>query len=394
MDGFLEGQYAGEILENDGAFTLKSVSSSDLAKRFRLPEPRAYILKLIQWAVSSSPRVIKVDTAGDELKLKHDGRPLTSEQLDNLARGVIDFRHLSVGVYGALTLNPTRLTVASRGRALELVSGESRNDVSLGGEWTEVIVSGASKRLWERSPKVAEYLRNNWARTSFNGAVQGLILNSMGLGSLESSLICTFCGACPVPLELNGKFLNSFAEPVAGGYHGVWDGETLNLVSKPTSAVTGTFLNYCFSEAPGEVLAPLKPVVDRGAAVYRNRWLRFPEGDRIEASDVNPDLCGSRLKLNGGGLFRAQAIHRPDSRGSGFFNVYLVKDGVFVDEYRECGPSLSGYALMSAGELKSSADGFTLVRDDAFEKMKSALGSIIVANQISKRDFDSLVGPR
>ena len=78
--------------------------------------------------------------------------------------------------------------------------------------------------------------------------------------------------------------------------------------------------------------------------------------------------------------------------GTSALNVILVKDGVVVDDYQEKGEGLSGLAYFSATGLRTSADGFRVVRDETFEEYRSNLRALFVENQVDSNDYQKLLG--
>ena len=74
MDNFLNEQKQGASDPSTGSFTLNRERALELAKTLQLPEKRAYVLKLVQWAVTSGASHIKVDTS--------KGRNPTSQSCD------------------------------------------------------------------------------------------------------------------------------------------------------------------------------------------------------------------------------------------------------------------------------------------------------------------------
>ena len=373
-----------------GSFTLNRERALELAKTLQLPEKRAYILKLVQWAVQSKATRIQMEASGGSVVFRHNGRPPTQEEFEKLKMGVVDFAHLSSGIFGALGLEPSRLVLSWGEVGFEFVSGEVLEQ-KVEGPWVQVQIKGVKKGLFERSGLVSSYLRKNWNRVSVTGALQRLILDSVGFGNIESALVRSFCGLCYVPIELNGKFINSLFEPVSGSLIPSWRDEKLVLKTKPTSLSVAVFLNFCFGEEPGQILCPTAPVPGTKTVKIRNQWFRFGEKDPIEVSGlrVRREL-ESVIWLGGLPTFRAQGFHRP-MVGLSALNVLLIKDGVLVDEFTEKGSGLSGSAFFSADHLKVSADGFRLVRDDAFEEYQTYIREFALKNQVGRGDYDRLI---
>ena len=88
MDNFLAQQKLGAADIAQGSFTLNRERALEIAKTLRLPEKRAYILKLVQSAVTAEASFIRMSTRRGGLVFRHNGRPPNSEEFEKLKMGV------------------------------------------------------------------------------------------------------------------------------------------------------------------------------------------------------------------------------------------------------------------------------------------------------------------
>ena len=149
-------------------------------------------------------------------------------------------------------------------------------------------------------------------------------------------------------------------------------------------------MNFCFSDEPGEILVPLTPLPSGDFVKVRNRWFLHPSTDAVESLELG-DEYSSRTVLDDTPLFRALGLHRPVVGALSGLNVLLVKDGILVDSYLEEGDDLMGTAFFSAGDLKVSADGFRLMRDQAFEDYRSSLRELFLKNKVTQAELARLL---
>ena len=380
VDKFLEDSQSGRLIDEQKAFSINHKRALEMAGKVQLPEPRAYILKLVQWAVASQPKLVRVTTTGGDVTIEHNGRPLSADENQGLRAGKMDFSSLTLGVYGALGLSPQELFVESEDGGFDLVSGTETKPTGCEPGWTRVVVKGVPKRWFEQSPMVRRALRDWWVVTSLEGPVQRLLMDATGLNGLEYGLVRTFGSLSPTPIELNGKIINSVFGPGAGAFRAWWDGATLHLYDH--GMVSGTvFLNFCLDESPGEVLVPLQLLHGPHC-----KWLNLANGDSMPPAEAQAlGFEESSFSLNGQRLVKARGVHRPVSGGTNFLRLLVIRDGIIIDQVKLKG--LKGLAIFSSDQLKVSVDGFRLVQDEFFQNWLARLTEVFTRYQITTKDF-------
>jgi hypothetical protein len=96
-------------------FTLDLAHALEKNSGYRLANPRNYILKMIQWAVASDATSVKIFTDRTEIRVEHDGRPLTRSKASRLRLldGDPETRDLAMGLQTALGLGSDWARVSS-----------------------------------------------------------------------------------------------------------------------------------------------------------------------------------------------------------------------------------------------------------------------------------------
>lgn len=94
-DRLLEALRQGGKLHSSGRFTIDPEAARRKLGQYLLPDPELLGLKLVQWAVRSKARQVRVHCAPEELELEHDGE-LASEFSGFLDSGQIDDLRLAV----------------------------------------------------------------------------------------------------------------------------------------------------------------------------------------------------------------------------------------------------------------------------------------------------------
>jgi hypothetical protein len=120
-----------------GAFSLDREKAREKMRVFQLPDPRRYVLELVQAAVCKGATGIRFDVDADDLRMRFDGAPFTIPELDDLyaalfrrGDGAADeaLRELALGLNAAMALHPRWVRVQSgdgdRGVELVLRPGE------------------------------------------------------------------------------------------------------------------------------------------------------------------------------------------------------------------------------------------------------------------------------
>ncbi|MCA9793091.1 MAG: hypothetical protein KC910_14885 [Candidatus Eremiobacteraeota bacterium] len=346
LEDFLKEQSGGE--GESGRFTVNHARALELMRTYQLPEPRAYVLKLVQWAVACQPSLIEIRADHEHVTVRHDGQPVADEVLAAILDARVDFHHLSRGLYGALGLAPAELLLTTGGRRYELISGKQE---TVNGEQETVTVLGLRKRPLETSPMVRRALRQRWATISVEGPLQTMIWDATGLAGLEAGLLRTFCYWCKVPLRLNGKFLN---RPGDANFDYVWNDPVLAMTDHNLTRGNSLFVCH-FGEGSTEVLA---------ACPSQKLKLVWAEGEQeVEpgAREVLPHIT-----INGAPAATALGYSRHFPATGLGRQIYFLRDGVVIDSFTETARR-SSFAFFSAGNLRCGADGFGLLRNAEFE---------------------------
>jgi len=194
---------AGAAPVDAGRFRIDSNRALEKLRQFRLADPHHYVLELVRAAVASRARWITVRTDPDDFELGFDGDPFPPAALKELLaqallggddRDARRARLLSLGVAGALALQPRWVRVQS-------------------GEWLVELDAGARATASRAPPLKAPQRTFVHVRERLSWRVARDAL----LGSREAKAIQDFCRELPIPLTVNGKALGparSFDEPV------------------------------------------------------------------------------------------------------------------------------------------------------------------------------------
>lgn len=209
-----QGEY-----DSSGFFTVDPDKLREKLSRFLLPEPHAYILKLVQWAVAAGAKKIKVEVGRRTLLFAHDGRATDEAAAADWGfflesnwreQGV---RSPEVELASALNalyqLSPSRIVLLQRNREqatlLEVgMEGSKRADApkKVGAPVNLIKIEG--RKLAFGSPLAAQQYRNGM-QPPF---AQALKFFNRNVPLAEKALLDACCGYCPVPLQVNGKCIN------------------------------------------------------------------------------------------------------------------------------------------------------------------------------------------
>lgn len=113
------------VVDSVGAFTVDSTRARQLAERFRLADPEAFVVSLLQAAVLSGASRLEAEITPSRVVLAFDGVPFTLEELSQpedvllAPPGVVPQAPrrmaLAEGLVGAAALTPRAVTVISGG---------------------------------------------------------------------------------------------------------------------------------------------------------------------------------------------------------------------------------------------------------------------------------------
>ncbi|MBI5501579.1 MAG: hypothetical protein HY907_15145 [Deltaproteobacteria bacterium] len=119
--------------DSDGAFTLDRDKAREKLRQFQLPDPRRYVLLLVEAAVLKGATRIDFAIDADDMELRCDGRPFTAADFEHIYASMFSpadtddlraRRQLALGLNAAMALHPRHVRIASgdgeTGASLEL----------------------------------------------------------------------------------------------------------------------------------------------------------------------------------------------------------------------------------------------------------------------------------
>ncbi|HEY8210570.1 MAG TPA: hypothetical protein VIG99_23970 [Myxococcaceae bacterium] len=202
-DDLVDQLRAGAAPVDAGRFRIDSNRALEKLRQFRLADPHHYVLELLRAAVVSRARWATVRTDSDDFELSFDGDPFPPAHLKELLaqalmggadRDARRARLLSLGVAGALALQPRWVRVQS-------------------GEW-QVELDGGARATVSRAPPLPSPQRT---RIHVRGRLSWRVARDALFGSREGKAIAELCRELPIPLTMNDRALGparSFDEPV------------------------------------------------------------------------------------------------------------------------------------------------------------------------------------
>ncbi|MDP2339463.1 MAG: HD domain-containing protein [Deltaproteobacteria bacterium] len=123
----------GGTVDSRGVFTVDSKKAQEKLERFRLADPLAYVVELVQAAGLCGATVVDVEVTASLFRLRFDGRTFSGADLTDLESAVLvrnDVDHparqqLALGVSAARALNPRFVSVQSEKTKLVVDDGGS-----------------------------------------------------------------------------------------------------------------------------------------------------------------------------------------------------------------------------------------------------------------------------
>lgn len=120
LNEFLSELRAIGVKDSEGSFTVSLETAEEKLKKFRLPDPRHYIVQIVAAAVASGASFLKIDPALTQIEFICDGRVPNLDELRSLnqylfesMKGPAYLTELALGVQAALTLPARRVLVES-----------------------------------------------------------------------------------------------------------------------------------------------------------------------------------------------------------------------------------------------------------------------------------------
>lgn len=187
----------GGVLDSVGGFTLDRFSAARKLARTQFPSPYHYALKLVQWAVASHARNVRVTVWPNSVEVSHDGVPV-GDKLTDLVRYALEspigpdrrLVHLASAILGSQALNPGRVQVWSEKQLLKIAGDKDQLVKGKPGPDRAKVSGLAPKPSLRESLLLAPHL-------SLIGALRP-----------EVDLLLEHCAFSDVPVYLNGMPLS------------------------------------------------------------------------------------------------------------------------------------------------------------------------------------------
>jgi len=205
----------GQVISTGGDFTIHVSKAQEKLKKFQLPNPYFYILKLVQSAVLAGAKKIEVSCLPHQITFKHDGEPPAAHELRELLSfllyseqqmsGSRSLVRLAAAVNTAVACHARRLTV-------ECCDGEERYQQdwsSSGSEFKEL--SGGTERgvrftLKRKADDMASSLRHVG-----DTRLVDLVSGNRNAIQKEEAALRDRAIFCPVPIFLDGERISRTA---------------------------------------------------------------------------------------------------------------------------------------------------------------------------------------
>lgn len=181
IEALVDAKIATGTLDSQGHFTLDLDNARRLLRQYQLPDARAYILKLVQWAVSSAPSRVDIEVSKRRVVIGHDGFGTSpgdfvealTDPLGNISRSLA---HLSIGLNSALNLQSERIYFDSLGPRTNIV-GALREDIPVAETgWSRLVIEGNRGQMFLGSCLVRAYTKQFQRWTDFEGPIQTQII--------------------------------------------------------------------------------------------------------------------------------------------------------------------------------------------------------------------------
>lgn len=401
MDRFVDQKRAEGFDQGEGRFTVDLLKAQEKLSRFQLPEAWAYILKLVQWAVTAEPTQIQIEVKSGFVSVSHDGKPTTSEELKQGLRSPLEVKDRSlscllVALGGVVRLTPTNLVVRNCDTPTVLAGADSGPSSGLA---SQVWVAGIQRKRFQRSKLLGDYFFRFYQSTDAQGTIQSLVLDSTGWRRPEFGMVRQLCHLCDIPIRLNGVLIN---RPVLGTPNR-YAGDTpidlaatadkgadrarviLNTGRTPGGMLTAS-ARFCTAQTDWLELDPGADSPNTLAEIPRQRMGTFwaigltlglasrlaARGEVKQEFEVDPS-CRSLVP---GFTYRGfptrtiwvAYLNYPSAYGLGKARLKWHLDGVIISH--QILPDLpdSTVIFADAQGLKTDLSGFWLVQDSAFQE--------------------------
>lgn len=335
-------------LESHGTFQLDPKAALEKLQKYQHSEIRAYILKLVQWAVASGAESVRLEIDHDKVVVEHDGRGMPREKFPpGLLQG-----HLGTAMVAIYLLTPREIIFESQDYLWR--NGDlSANPPRKGSRITLLGLARASR--WQPLPMLTEQRRLTFAHVDTDGVLGELIWDSLGFVRPELALVRQRCFLAGIPIFLNGKLVN---RPAGLAYKA----RDQNLELSTVRPVQSKF--KFILDPQGGLCAPAQPLGELRCSYW-------------DSSGSPTDKKGHRflvngLRLAGANPLRARAVLYYSSALLELQVVHWVQDGVIVEiEWFKTGPCM--YIYCEARGMQTDLSQFKLVRDGAYHSQRQWL---------------------
>lgn len=349
LTDLVEDLRAEARLESSGVFTLDPATAEEKLRNFAFLRPEDYLLKFVQAAVARGAERLEIDSGATSMELRWYGPGLEAERLCGLMGYLLSpqagpefryLRHLAAGLRGSVAVSPDQLLLES-GTGPDGFRRSWR-----AGRWETVALPGRSETF------TRVYLRRQ-SRTILSQWLSRLSapLFARQTPGAEERVLLEGAGLIPIPLKLNDQDFPPFRFGVERypGYQIEQDefpGESRApryvVAAQPQDFVEGCLhRKHLLIEQALEGPGSLPPLGPRTAS--------------IRLSELEPgQRCQAWLGL--------EAALLPQAR------VYLVEDGICLDELQLDWGIPGLVAILSVEDLAKDLTGFQMVQNEAYEQ--------------------------
>lgn len=204
VDSFLEEASQLGCLDSEGSFTIAGQEAVGKLASFQLPRPSAWILKMVQAAVTSGASELCVKQSADVTTFRFD--PTKLVEVDDLQQALLspdmqapDFlKHLAIGL---------RTVGFGDGRAFTMAVGREDRRELFGWDGQQL-----SRQSHQVETPTAAYIHIGVAFPQENrGRALGGLMRAAGRATDEYGELVKFGQACPIRLTFDGRRLDTLS---------------------------------------------------------------------------------------------------------------------------------------------------------------------------------------
>ena len=186
-----------------GSFSIDREKAREKMRLFQLPDPRTYVLELVQAAVIKGATMARFDIDADDMRMAFDGEPFTVDDFDQIYGSLLASvasdeavarRQLALGLNAAMALNPRFIVVRSGdGRQTARLEMRPGRDDRFG------LIDEASRQVEGTLIHVKQRFRPGLA-VAFVRNIAGTLA--------EEQLLRSRCRFSSVPIDLEGTVVS------------------------------------------------------------------------------------------------------------------------------------------------------------------------------------------